>query len=86
MELYPPHAVGRAMKVQEVILRAMSEQIKWFRVAEIIGVTPRTMRLWRRRYEEYGYDRRRQGHRQKQQPEWEPAGVGESVSHRMKFY
>ena len=56
MELYPPRAVERAMKVQEVILRAMSGQIKWFQAAEIIGVSPRTMRRWRRRYEEYGYD------------------------------
>ena len=56
MELYPPRAVEWAMKVQEVILRAMSGQIKWFQAAEIIGVSPRTMRRWRRRYEEYGYD------------------------------
>ena len=56
MELYRPRAVERVMKVQEVILRAMSGQIRWFQAAEIIGVSPRTMRLWRRRYEEYGYD------------------------------
>ena len=56
MELYPPRAVEWAMKVQEVILRAMSGQIKWFQAAELIGVSPRTMRRWRRRYEEYGYD------------------------------
>lgn len=56
MELYPPRAVERAMKVQEVILRAMSGQIKWYQAAEIIGVSPRSMRRWRQRYEEYGYD------------------------------
>ena len=56
MGVYPPRAVDRAMKAQEVILRAMSGQIKWFQAAEIIGVSPRTMRRWRRRYEEYGYD------------------------------
>ena len=56
MELYPPRAVERAMKVQEVILRAMRGQIEWFQVAEIIGMSPRTMRHRRRRYEQYGYD------------------------------
>ena len=49
MELYLPRAVERAMKVQEVILRAMSGQIKWFQAAEIIGVKRRPMRRWGRR-------------------------------------
>jgi transposase len=44
------------MKVQEVILRAMSGKLKWWEAAEIIGVTDRTMRRWRQRYEEHGYD------------------------------
>lgn len=44
------------MKVQEVILRAMAGKLKWWEAAEIIGVTDRTMRRWRQRYEEHGYD------------------------------
>ncbi len=56
MGLYPPRAVERAMKVQEVILRAISGEINWIQAAEIIGVSPRTMRRWRQRYQEYGYD------------------------------
>ena len=56
MGLYPPGAVERAMKVQEVILRAISGEINWIQAAEIIGVSPRTMRRWRQRYQEYGYD------------------------------
>lgn len=44
------------MKIQEVILRAVSRQITWIEAAEIIGVSPRTMRRWRSRYEEHGYD------------------------------
>lgn len=44
------------MKVQEVILRAMAGTLKWWEAAEIIGVTDRTMRRWRQRYEEGGYD------------------------------
>jgi transposase len=46
----------RAMKVQEVILRAMAGKLKWWEAAEIIGVSDRTMRRWRQRYQEHGYD------------------------------
>ncbi len=44
------------MKVQEVILRALAGKLKWWEAAEVIGVTDRTMRRWRERYERYGYD------------------------------
>jgi transposase len=44
------------MKIQEVIMRAMNGDLQWFEAAEIIGVSCRTMRRWKRRYEEYGYD------------------------------
>ena len=44
------------MKIQEVILRAVSGQILWLHAAEIIGISDRSMRRWRRRYEEHGYD------------------------------
>src|SRR5438270_2353550 len=46
----------RMMKVQEVILKAMAGSLKWWEAAEIIGVTDRTMRRWRERYQEGGYD------------------------------
>lgn len=44
------------MKVQEVILKAMAGSLKWWEAAEIIGVSDRTMRRWRERYQEVGYD------------------------------
>lgn len=44
------------MKLQEVILRAVSRQITWIQAAEIIGISARAMRRWRARYEEFGYD------------------------------
>jgi len=44
------------MKVQEVILKAMAGSLKWWEAAEIIGVSDRTMRRWRERYQEHGYD------------------------------
>ena len=34
---YTKAAVERAMKVQEVILRAMAKKITWWQAAEIIG-------------------------------------------------
>ena len=56
MESYPRAAVERAMKTQEVILRAMARKITWWQAAEIIGISDRSMRQWRERYEEFGYD------------------------------
>ncbi|MCX5686963.1 MAG: ISNCY family transposase [Candidatus Omnitrophica bacterium] len=53
---YPISALERAMKVQEVILRAMSGEIHWIDAAEILGISDRQMRRWKRRYEIYGYD------------------------------
>jgi len=56
MESYSRAAMERAMKVQEVILRAMAKKITWWQAAEIIGISDRQMRRWRERLEEFGYD------------------------------
>jgi hypothetical protein len=53
---YPPAAWERAMKVQEVLLRAMSGQLSWLQAADILRMNPRSIRRWRWRYEQYGYD------------------------------
>ncbi len=54
----------RAMQVQEVVFRAMAGEIHGFRAADILGVSARTMRRWRERYEQHGpdafFDRRRE--------------------------
>jgi transposase len=52
---YPDAAWERVMTVQEVMLRAVSGELHWFRAAEILGWSPRTLRRWRERYEAYGY-------------------------------
>ena len=52
---YPDAAWERAMTVQEVILKALSGEIHWFRAADILGFSPRTLRRWRERYETHGY-------------------------------
>jgi len=44
------------MKIQEVVLRAMAKKITWWQAAEIIGISDRSMRRWKERYEEHGYD------------------------------
>lgn len=63
MSHYDPAAVERAMKVQEVILRARNKTITWLEAADILGIAPRTMRRWKLRMEQRGYnglfDRRR---------------------------
>ena len=56
MVVYSKAAMERAMKVQEVILRAMAKKITWWQAAEIIGISDRQMRRWRERLEEFGYD------------------------------
>ena len=47
MKFYSEAAMERAMKIQEVILRAMAKRISWWQAAEIIGISDRQMRRWR---------------------------------------
>src|SRR6267143_525341 len=57
MVSYSKAAMERAMKVQEVILRAMAKRITWWQAAaEIIGISDRHLRRCRERYEAFGYD------------------------------
>jgi hypothetical protein len=44
------------MKVQEVILRAVAKKTTWWQAAEIMGISDRSMRRLRERYEQYGFD------------------------------
>ena len=53
---YSRPAMERAMKVQEIILRAISKQMHWFQAAQILGVSPRQLRRLYERYQEFGYD------------------------------
>ena len=85
---YTRAAVERAMKVQEVILRAMAKKITWWQAAEIIGISDRQMRRWHERYEEFGFrglfDRRRG----KPSPKKVPLAVVEKVLglYREKYF
>lgn len=57
---YAPGAVERAMKAQEVIVRALAGTLTWIQAADILGLSlglsPRTVRRWRWRLERHGYD------------------------------
>lgn len=53
---YSKAAVERAMKIQEVLLRAMARKITWWQAAEILGFSDRHLRRIRERYEEFGYE------------------------------
>jgi len=53
---YRAAAVERAMKVQEVIMRAMAKRITWWQAAEILGVSTRTIRRMKRNWKKGGFD------------------------------
>jgi hypothetical protein len=60
---YAVGAVERAMKIHEVILRALSGQLSWLQAADILGRSPRSIRRMRLKFERFGvqdlFDRRR---------------------------
>src|SRR5438132_1006677 len=53
---YPRGVVERAMKVQEVIVRALAGTLTWVQAADILGRSPRSIRRLRWKLEHYGYD------------------------------
>jgi len=67
------------MKLQDVLLKAMAKKISWLAAAEIIGVTPRTMRRWRERLQEHGYDGLRDRRQGKLSPRRVPLATCEEV-------
>ncbi len=79
MGFYSKAAMERAMIVQEVILRAMAKKITWWQAAEIIGISERSMRRWRERLEEFGYDGLFDRRRGQPSPKRVPLAVVEQV-------
>jgi len=55
MRFYSETALERAMKVQEVILRAFAKKITWIEAAEILGRSPRQVRRMKSNYEKHGF-------------------------------
>ena len=69
------------MKVQEVILKAMAGSLKWWEAAEIIGISDRSLRRWRERYEEFGYDGLFDRRKKRPSPKRVPVKTVEQVLH-----
>src|SRR5213595_2875843 len=88
MVSYSKAAMERAMKVQEVILRAMAKRITWWQAAEIMGISDRHMRRWRERYEEFGYDGLFDRRRGKPSPQRVPMALVEQILglYREKYF
>jgi len=47
MPSYSPAAWERAMKVQEVLVRALAGRLTWIQAADILGASPRSLGLVR---------------------------------------
>jgi transposase len=88
MGAYSKAAVERAMKVQEVILRALAKKITWWQAAEIIGISDRQMRRMHERYKEFGYDGLFDRRRGKPSPKRVPLATVEQVLglYREKYF
>jgi transposase len=88
MKHYSAAAVERTMKIQEVVLRALAKRITWWQAAEIIGISDRQMRRWKRRYELYGYDGLYDRRRGKPSPRRVPMEMLEKVLglYREKYF
>jgi transposase len=52
---YTQAAVERAVKVHEVLMQALNGRQPWIQIAEVLGVSTRTVRRLRRRYELNGF-------------------------------
>lgn len=76
---YPGSAVERSMRIQEVVTRAITGQIKWFQAAEILGVSCRTIRRWKEHFERRGYDAFVDRRRQHPSPKRVPVAVVQEV-------
>lgn len=72
--LYPSGAVERAMKVHEIIMRALDGQLTWIQAAEILGRSPRSIRRLRRKLQRDGYDGLFDRRRQVPSPKRAPVG------------
>ncbi len=77
--VYTKAAMERAMKVQEIILRAISKQIHWFEAAKILRLSPRQLRRRYYRYRTYGYDGLYDRRTGKPSPRRVPLRVAEQV-------
>lgn len=88
MRMYPEIAVEKAMKRQEIILRAYAKKISWIEAAEILGYSPRHLRRIREKYDEVGFDGLLDGRLGRESPRRTPVAVIEEVLrlYREKYF
>lgn len=79
MRMYPEIAVEKAMKRQEIILRAYAKKISWIEAAEILGYSPRHLRRIREKYDEVGFDGLVDGRLGRESPRRTPVAIIEQV-------
>ena len=79
MAVYPASARERAMKVEEVILRALSKQITFWQAAHIARISPRHLRRLYERYRRYGFDGLYDRRKGRPSPRRVPWAVAEQV-------
>jgi transposase len=69
----------KVMRVQEVIMRAMSGHMSWLDAAQILRWSPRRLRRWRWRYERHGYDGLFDRRKRRPSPRRVPMATAEKV-------
>src|SRR5262245_38119411 len=83
MEQIPEAEVERLMRVRDVMLQAMAKRITWWQAAEILGVSPRTMRRWKWQYDQHGFRGIRD--KRKGKPSWRKVPM-EEVNRVLALY
>lgn len=88
MRMYPEIAVEKAMKRQEIILRAYAKKISWIDAAEILGYSARHLRRLREEYEKVGFDGLMDGRLGRESPRRTSVAVIEEVLrlYREKYF
>jgi transposase len=79
MRVYSEAAMEKAMKRQEVILRAYAKKLSWIQAAEILGCSPRHIRRIKQRYETEGFHALFDGRIGKASPRRVPIAIVEEV-------
>ena len=76
---YPPSAWERTMKIQEVFSRAYHKTITWKEASEIMGVADRTIRRWKEKLDDGGYESLLDRRARRPGPHKAPEGVQNEV-------
>ena len=79
MGMYSGASWERAMKREEIILRAYAGKMSWIQAAEVLGMSCRHLRRVREKYEEWGFDGLHDARVGKESPRRMPIAVVEEV-------